>query len=325
MEESDFMDAEELIEKLEEEGIPFVILEVDLVLEEQGWQEEAEDEMWAYLMGVRETDEELAHSTLIFGESGAPNYFRCPVDLSGLIRRRKAVFKLNFLKNEGRVRKEVKIMSELTFGKIKRGFTMSLDKKMMEMGIVPKYTEITAYLISITFALLLITNSEFRGGISNFLIEEMGVWSLLSGIAILIGVTLSIYNAFENRIITSGEKYLILFTIILINFFVAFYAGTYILERTQGWLVIFPLLNILNAAFLLFLFRIGAFTERSFSDQQAKREEVILGTIFLLIIFLISQYVFNNYWAITFSICLVYATNLLDLSDKIIIKNLLKK
>ena len=200
---------------------------------------------------------------------------------------------------------------------------LATDEKLVKLGIVPRYTEITLYLISITFIMFLLTSSEFRA--EAFVFFEDVVETVFWGAIILSGLVVSIYGAFTKRTLGRKEKNLILLAVISLNFFVAVHAGMYVLEETQNWLIIFPVLNILNAVFCLFLFRLGAITEKSISEKQAKKEEVILGTIFVILIFLISQYIFNHYWAITFSICLIYATSLVDLSDRIIIKNLLKR
>ena len=79
------MGSEKLIEELKKRGIPFTVEEVRLTPEEQEWEEEVASGVWEHLMGVEETDEaeeEADYSTLIFGESGAPNYLRCPINLS---------------------------------------------------------------------------------------------------------------------------------------------------------------------------------------------------------------------------------------------------
>ena len=200
---------------------------------------------------------------------------------------------------------------------------LTTNEKMIKLGIVPKYTEITLYLISVTFIMFLLTSSEFRAEAFDFF-EDVAA-AVFWGAIVLSGLIVSIYGAFTKRILGRKEKNLILLAVIFLNFFVAVHAGKYVLKETQNWLIIFPVLNILNAIFWLFLFRLGAITEKSISDKQAKKEEIVLGTLFVILIFLISHHVFNHYWAITFSVCLVYVTSLVDLSDRIIIKSLFRK
>jgi hypothetical protein len=197
-----------------------------------------------------------------------------------------------------------------------------MNQKLRALGFIPQYSEITSYLISITFLLLLVVNSELRDIFfpSDFSYNRRAfIFPIL-----LIGIIFSIYNAFKNRIITTTEKHLILFLIVIVNIFMAISAGVYTLEEAQGWLIAFPLLNIFNALFLFALFKSKILNEKAIGNRQVKKKEVILGTISIILILLISQYVFSHYWAITFSICLVYATMIVDLSNKIIIKNLLK-
>jgi len=217
-------------------------------------------------------------------------------------------------------------MSESNFDKIKRGLATPInlppiDEKLIEIGIVPKYSQITLFLVSIIFILFYLLNFDFREEFFDFFIKRANPGVIF----IFTAIILSIYNTFKNRIISQIEKYLILFGIIFTNLFIALFAGLYVLEEAQGWLAIFPSLNMINAFLLLFLCRAGLMNEKSIGDEQAKKEEIVIGIFFVTLILLISQYVFNHYWAITFSICLLYATSLVDLSDKLIIKILLRK
>jgi hypothetical protein len=76
--------------------------------------------------------------------------------------------------------------------------------------------------------------------------------------------------------------------------------------------LILPVWNILNCAFLLMSLRVGLIDERNISDEQANRMEVLFGFIVTGCIFVVCQFLFKLYWAITFSICVIYATSFGD-------------
>jgi hypothetical protein len=55
-------------------------------------------------------------------------------------------------------------------------------------------------------------------------------------------------------------------------------------------------------------------------DKQAKREEVIVGTIAVFILFFISNYIFKNHWSITFSICTSYAALFNEMMSRLLFR-----
>jgi uncharacterized BrkB/YihY/UPF0761 family membrane protein len=136
-----------------------------------------------------------------------------------------------------------------------------------------------------------------------------------------VGAFLSTYHVFTKRLMTKLEKQVMVTFAVFTNFIAGYFAGEHILKQSKGIWIIFPILNIASAVLLLFLFRMGVIKEDSISDKQAKKSEIILGAIFVFITFLVSQYFFKNYWAITFSVCTSYATNLNEVFNKIFYLN----
>ena len=189
---------------------------------------------------------------------------------------------------------------------------------LIKKGIISKYNEITLYLISVTIILFFISNhSYYIKLISEGILGEESESFIFCFLIILSGILLSFGNIFIKRNISKIEKKVLLIFAMLINVAIGVSAGFHILEKPQGLLVIFPVINIMNAYFLYILYRGGIITEKLISDKQAEKEEVIIGTIIIIIIFFISQNIFQNYWAITFSICIIYSTHLLELSHKL--------
>ena len=64
-----------------------------------------------------------------------------------------------------------------------------------------------------------------------------------------------------------------------------------------------------SGVLLLLMLRLKIIDEECISDRDATPTQIILGLIAVLIIFVFCNYVFKLYWAITFSICIVYTTS----------------
>ena len=77
----------------------------------------------------------------------------------------------------------------------------------------------------------------------------------------------------------------------------------------SDWQIIFPLWNLFNARILLHMLYTGIINEDCVSDRQAKPLQIFLGLTVVIAIFLFCNYTFKLYWAITFSICIVYTTS----------------
>ena len=95
------------------------------------------------------------------------------------------------------------------------------------------------------------------------------------------------------------------------------YAGYYMIKNTEGWLLLFPLWNVIYSGLLLIKFwlmfrglKYGRNLDVSYiSDRNATLAEVILASASGIIILTICQFVFKLHWAITFSICISYMTS----------------
>jgi hypothetical protein len=98
-------------------------------------------------------------------------------------------------------------------------------------------------------------------------------------------------------------------------------ASIHILKESKGIWIIFPFLNFVSAYLLAKLYEADIITTDVIIDKQAKREEVIVGTIVVFIIFFISNYIFKNHWSITFSICTSYAALFNEMITKLFFKH----
>jgi len=190
-----------------------------------------------------------------------------------------------------------------SYSRVKQGW-------LYRLGLIPIFTEVILFLMSLTFLLLLFLNKLFLEEFLNFFLHDFDLRTIIVITIFIAGLVMSVYHSFSNKKIPRASKGYMLFFAVIINFLVGFYAGFYVLRNAKGFLVILPIINIISAFLLIFLMRVKIITTKSISDKQAKLQEVALGAIMVIIVFAISQYVFHNYWAITFSLCLVYATNI---------------
>jgi hypothetical protein len=120
-----------------------------------------------------------------------------------------------------------------------------------------------------------------------------------------------VYHVFTAREKTEVEKWGMLIFAVLTNAVSGIVAGIYVLktDNVRNWLIIFPVWNIINGVLLLLMLRLKIIDESCISDRDATLVQIILGLIAVLVIFIFCNYVFKLYWAITFSICIVYTTS----------------
>jgi hypothetical protein len=156
--------------------------------------------------------------------------------------------------------------------------------------------------------LLLGANSEFR----KILIEVLKVgdpiiWILVA--IMFVGMFFSILHVFTKGQRPDYQKWPMLLFAVCANGLSAIAAGFYILRETpRSWLWIFPLWNVTNSFLLLAFLRVGQITMQDISDEDTTVLQAIVGGSIAVGAFLLCNYVFKFYWAITYSVCVVYAT-----------------
>jgi hypothetical protein len=121
---------------------------------------------------------------------------------------------------------------------------------------------------------------------------------------------LSLYHAFSKRKKSSIEKMLLLLFAVLMSGFSGIWAGTYLLGHEKGIFLFFPIWNILNGYFLIVYLKESGMDDNRISDEDATLLEVLISATIATGLFLISKYFFHHNWAITFSLCVAYSTNL---------------
>ncbi|MEK6943172.1 MAG: hypothetical protein AABX00_03870 [Nanoarchaeota archaeon] len=176
---------------------------------------------------------------------------------------------------------------------------------LLKFGLIPHYEEDTLFLMSIAAIILFLISFDLRSDFFYFFTGSAAI----TIISILIGIYVSIYNAFSNKKKPTGHKFFMLFFAVIINSYIGFKSGTYILSKSSDLWIIFPILNILNSVSLILLFKMGVINENSISDENTNYWELVIGSFVLITIIFISNFIYKNYWAITFSMSVAYATN----------------
>jgi hypothetical protein len=176
---------------------------------------------------------------------------------------------------------------------------------------IPVYDELALFLTAVTLLLLYAVNAAMREQIHNWIVTHNYVWVYIMAMIFLCGLGLSVYHVFTTREKTDAEKWGMLIFAVLANAVSGIVAGLYVLksDTARNWLLVFPVWNIINGAMLILMLRLRVIDEECISDRDATASEVIIGLIAVLVIFIFCNYVFNLHWAITFSICTIYATS----------------
>lgn len=189
--------------------------------------------------------------------------------------------------------------------------------KVFANVLIPRYNEISLFLMSIAFVLLFFTNADLRIESHEFLFENFDPRSYIALAFFVIGILYSLFHVFTTLQKTDWEKTTMLFFAVMVNGLSGIAAGAKMLEDSHGLLVIFPIWNIINGLLLLIMFRFGIINENSIVDDNATPLQVLLGFIVVGVIFVICQFVYKMYWAFTFSICVAYASNINETALKL--------
>lgn len=185
---------------------------------------------------------------------------------------------------------------------------------------VPKYNEYSVFFIALSIVLLSCFNAELEKtiitSIKHIVDNAPIAFASVPGLVYLVGVPslfiaglfLSIFHAFSRRHKTKTEKIIILFFTLSITGIAGIIAGMQVLNNGNGSLIVFPVLNILTSIFNLYL--IGFADEKMMDDSDASLPEIFLGSLVIIVAFLICEYKLGLHWSMTFSICVSFAMNI---------------
>jgi len=177
--------------------------------------------------------------------------------------------------------------------------------------LIPTYDELSLFLMAAMFILLGATNNTMREQIYKEITAIDDIRDYFLAVIFLGGIVLSLYHVFTTREKTKFEKMIMLLFAVLANAGTGIISGWYVIKNSEvhNWQLVFPIWNIANGVLLLLMLRLKVIDEKCISDREAAPVQIILGLAAVLVIFILCNYVFKLYWAITFSICIVYTTS----------------
>ncbi len=199
-------------------------------------------------------------------------------------------------------------------------------KRIISRFFIPQYDEITLFATSLAFVFICFVSLDVVVILLESFFKDVKIYSQYIGILyavvyfllhafILIGgilypVTLSIYHVFTERRKTYYEKSIILGFVITVNSFSGLFGLWYILNQGhKGLLLFFPIWNALNGMILSYLLKSGVITVKSISDENVTFLEVIISASITMLTFIVCHFYLQIFPAITFSICVAYASN----------------
>ena len=146
------------------------------------------------------------------------------------------------------------------------------------------------------------------------MMDEFNIYIIgFVGMAVL-GMLLSVFHVFIKREKEIGEKFLMFVFAVIISGGSGFYAGMYMLKNAQGWLMVFPIWNIVNGILLFILLRTGLgdmeLVDYYITDIAVSIKEIIASTVLAGILAVLCLYVFRLHWVIVYSICVCYTMNI---------------
>jgi len=176
--------------------------------------------------------------------------------------------------------------------------------------LIPRYDEMSLFLMSTAFVLLFITDTELRTRSYELLLSESALTRYIFLLFFVAGILLSLYHVFTKRRKNTPEKIAMLVFAVMVNGSSGVAAGVHMLEHSRGILMVFPIWNIVNGGLLVLMLRFNIIDESSIVDDNAAPVQLALGGLVVVATLVVCRFVFELYWAVTFSICVAYATNL---------------
>ncbi|MHC4302444.1 MAG: hypothetical protein ACYS7Y_34730 [Planctomycetota bacterium] len=181
---------------------------------------------------------------------------------------------------------------------------------MLLLPLLPRYDDLTLFALSLAFLLLVLISAELRQDLARAFSAELGTHYVLLLLLAVLGMVCSFVNVFLQRKRYEFEKQAMLAFAVLVTAGTGIYAGYLMLDRSQGWLMVFPAWNILDGGLLLLLARAGIVDTECITDEKATFKQVLITAIAVPILLTTCLFLFDLYWATTFSIATAYTMNL---------------
>lgn len=194
---------------------------------------------------------------------------------------------------------------------------LRMKRVLQRFGMIPTYTETALFLTSIAVVVLLVVSEDMRHALVRFLVTGKSLNHIFVVGMVAVGLVLAICHASITRNKTSTEKFFLLIFALAIDVLAGWNAGLYTLTHSApGFLMLFPIWNILHAAALVFLFRVGIINTKAISNTHASFPALLIGTLVLGVVMYVTHVQYGLYWALTLSVAVGAATSMSNILER---------
>jgi len=190
--------------------------------------------------------------------------------------------------------------------------TLEKLKSTLLKLLFPDYDELTLFLHSMVTIIFVISSSGSLVFLVQLMFRQDSFFHVVLSIFILIVVLaiiiLPIYHAFSKRKKRKWEKKIMLYAVVLMDYLVAWNVYVHLKGLLSGWELAFPLINAVQASLVILGLWFGFFTYEKVRDEDPESAEIIISSIMVILFFIIFHFILHQYWAVTFSVCIFYAT-----------------
>lgn len=179
--------------------------------------------------------------------------------------------------------------------------------------LIPRYDDLTLFALALSFVLLWLINPDVQQDLVGLFTSKVSrdlvmVFLVVIALAASAGMVLSLVNVFLRREKSAPEKYAMLAFAVAVTAGTGFYAGARLWMHSKGWLLVFPLWNILNG-YLLTVISLTIVDTTSITDEPASLGELAITALCVPVLLAVCQY-FDLHWAVTYSVVVAYTMSL---------------
>jgi hypothetical protein len=186
------------------------------------------------------------------------------------------------------------------------------DPKIAFRTFLPSYDEITLFTLSFAFVLLCLVSGRLREDLYRMASSVHSGKVIIIALLAAAGMFLSFVSIFFPREKYDSEKWLMLLFAVVVTAGTGIYSGLMILRESKGWLLIFPIWNIINGVILLVLLRFGVLDTDCIVENDFNFLQVLVSAVSVGIILGLCHYVFKMHWVISYSVCVCYTITIND-------------
>lgn len=178
--------------------------------------------------------------------------------------------------------------------------------------LFPDYDELTLFLYSMVTIIFVVSGIRSVLKMISLMFQQESFYHIVLSILIVLVVStiiaLPVFHAFSKRNKHVFEKKIMLYVVVLINYLVAWNVYDHFKGLLSGCELAFPLINAVQASLVILGLWFGFFTYEKVRDEDSESAEIIISSIMVILLFIIFHFILHQYWAVTFSVCIFYAT-----------------